>query len=118
MTLQELYINIGEDITPVMSRLMSESLIKKLICMLPEDTTLTDLNSSLAAGDCQKAFVSAHTLKSILSNLGFTKAAEIDTVIVEELRKGTINDIVLNKTAELNTVYDNIMRCILACLNK
>ena len=118
MTLQELYINIGEDITPVMSRLMSESLIEKLIGMLPEDTTLAELNSSLAAGDCQKAFVSAHTLKSILSNLGFTKAAEIDSIIVEELRKGTINDTVQNKTTELNTVYDNIMCCILAYLNK
>lgn len=118
MTLQELYINIDEDITPVISRLMSKSLIEKLINMLPEDTTLADLNSSLAAGDRQKAFVSAHTLKSILSNLGFTKAAEIDAAIVEELRKGTINSTVQNKTAELNTVYDNIMYCILAFLDK
>ena len=71
MTVRECYEELGCDFDKVLSRLVSEALVKKFALKFLDDPSFGQLKTALADKDAETAFRAAHTLKGICLNLGF-----------------------------------------------
>lgn len=86
---QEIMKSYGMDGEATMRRFMGNTkLYIKLLDMLPADNSIHELDDALSAGDLEKAFEAAHTLKGVAGNLGLSPLYDAVCVIVEPLRKG------------------------------
>jgi HPt (histidine-containing phosphotransfer) domain-containing protein len=76
------YINFDEGVKRVMN---NAKLYVKLLTKFKTDTKLDELDSSLAAGDLEKAQTAAHTIKGVAANLSlaelFKQSLELETQI-------------------------------------
>ena len=88
MTLAECYAAMGADLEGIKRRLPKESLIQKLLLMLPRDRSYEELKAGLEAGDYDAAFRAAHTLKGVALNLGVTPLAQSAATLTDALRGG------------------------------
>ena len=73
MNLEECYEAIDSDYDDVMRRLGSETLVRKFVLKFLDDTSFQGLKEGLENQNAELAFRSAHTLKGVCMNLGFTK---------------------------------------------
>ncbi len=91
--IQDAYNQIGADYDDVLKRLMNEALVQRFVGKFMEDGSFAALKEALAAKDVKQAFMAAHTLKGISSNLGFTNlfapVNEITEVLRAESLEGT-----------------------------
>lgn len=71
MTVRECYEELESDFDKVLSRLVSEALVKKFALKFLDDPSFGQLETALADKDAETAFRAAHTLKGICLNLGF-----------------------------------------------
>lgn len=86
---KEVFETYGANYEETMPRFMgNESLYLRLLNMLFEDTNLQKLGEELERGDIEAAFVAAHTLKGVVSNMGLTPLYKAVCAIVEPLREG------------------------------
>jgi histidine phosphotransfer protein HptB len=85
------YEKIGADYDDVLRRLSSEALVERFAGKFLQDQSFSQLEAGLAAGDAQAAFMAAHTLKGICSNLGLTNLYEPVYAITESLRGGSLD---------------------------
>lgn len=114
MTVRESYERMGADYDGLLSRLGSEALIKKFAVKFIDDTSFQDLKQALAAGDAERAFRAAHTLKGICLNLGFDNLYRPSEAITEKLRGGQMDgceDMFKDVETEYNVTVESI-RCI------
>ena len=65
MTVRECYEELGSDFDKVLSRLVSEALVKKFALKFLDDPSFQSLQENLKAGNTREAFRAAHTLKGI-----------------------------------------------------
>ena len=79
MNLEECYEAIDSDYDDVMRRLGSETLVRKFVLKFLDDTSFQGLKEGLENQDAELAFRSAHTLKGVCMNLGFTKLFEVSS---------------------------------------
>lgn len=86
MNLEECYEAMDSDYDDVMRRLGSETLVRKFVLKFLDDTSFQGLKEGLENQDAELAFRSAHTLKGVCMNLGFTKLFEVSSALTEELR--------------------------------
>ena len=86
MTVRECYEELGSDFDKVLSRLVSEALVKKFALKFLDDPSFGQLETALADKDAETAFRAAHTLKGICLNLGFDNLYEVSFDITEKLR--------------------------------
>ena len=82
MTVRECYEELGSDFDKVLSRLVSEALVKKFALKFLDDPSFGQLETALA----DKAFRAAHTLKGICLNLGFDNLFAPSQKLTEKLR--------------------------------
>lgn len=82
MTVRECYEELGSDFDKVLSRLVSEALVKKF-------ALFGQLETALADKDAETAFRAAHTLKGICLNLGFDNLFAPSQELTEKLRGAT-----------------------------
>lgn len=92
MNLEECYEAIDSDYDDVMRRLGSETLVRKFVLKFLDDTSFRGLKEGLENQDAELAFRSAHTLKGVCMNLGFTKLFEVSSALTEELRDKEIKE--------------------------
>lgn len=87
----------GCDVTGALDRFMNDEELY-ILCLqkVTQDASYQGLKEMLYAGDKERAFDYAHTLKGVLSNLGLTPLYEIITEIVERLRhnRGDLSELV------------------------
>lgn len=108
MTLRELYDNIGGNYDDALSRLMNDRLIEKFIRKYPQDGSYAELIDAVNAGDRERSFRAAHTIKGVAGNLAFTELAAAASVLTEQLRPLTDEaDPVL--LAQVTAAHDKIM---------
>lgn len=88
MTLQECYAAMGGSYDEVIGRLRSEKLVQKFVLKFLNDGSYQLLQDSLAAGDREEAFRSAHTIKGVCANLAFNALLESSEALTEALRDG------------------------------
>ena len=86
MTIRECYEELGSDFDKVLSRLVSEALVKKFALKFLDDPSFGQLETALADKDAETAFRAAHTLKGVCLNLGFTSLYKVSAELTEVLR--------------------------------
>ncbi len=86
MTIQEFYGELGVDYSTVLSRLMKDSLVIRLVRRYAQDKNYGLLCEGVETGDQKKAFEASHTLKGIALNLGFEDLAEASSQMTEAMR--------------------------------
>ena len=86
MTIQECYRKMDGDFAQVEKRLSSASLVKKFIAKFPDDESFSQLELAVQAGQCERAFRAAHTLKGVSANLGLTRLFSSVSQLTELLR--------------------------------
>ncbi|MDO4854294.1 MAG: Hpt domain-containing protein [Coriobacteriia bacterium] len=89
-TLKEAYEQMGADYSDVLKRLMNDALVTRFATKFLDDASFDALKEALEAGDAKQAFMAAHTLKGVCSNLGFTNLYEPVYQITETLRGGSL----------------------------
>ena len=70
----------------------NEALYLKLVATIPSESNFDKLQSALAAGDLESAFLAAHALKGVLGNLSLTPLYQKVIEITELLRNKTATD--------------------------
>lgn len=91
MNIEECYTAMNGNYQEVLERLRSEAFICKFVKRFPEDRSFAELKEALAAGDAEKAFRAAHTLKGVCVNLGFSGLFELSSALTEKLRGGELS---------------------------
>ncbi len=92
---EQLYDELKEwgcDIDGAMERFMDDrELYESCLETVLEDASFAQLKVELEAGNVEKAFDAAHTLKGVCGNMGLTPMFDTDVQIVEPLRAGNID---------------------------
>lgn len=88
MTIEECYKTFNGDFEGVCSRLLSSERVAKFAIRFLDTPDFDNLSKAMEKRDWNQAFLSAHTLKGIALNLGFTRFAEVSSNLTEELRGG------------------------------
>ncbi len=86
MTIRECYGELGSDFDKVLSRLVSEALVKKFALKFLDDPSFRQLKEATDAKDAETAFRMAHTLKGVCLNLGFDNLFAPSQELTEKLR--------------------------------
>lgn len=80
-------LKTGIDIDETLRRFCgNEQLWVKFIKKFPDDPCIGGLREAMDTGDCQQMLHSAHTLKGVSGNLGFTHLYESCSALVTALR--------------------------------
>ena len=108
MNLEECYEVMDSDYDDVMRRLGSETLVRKFVLKFLDDTSFQGLKEGLENQDAELAFRSAHTLKGVCMNLGFTKLFEVSSALTEELRDREIKENTTEMFEEVEREYTRI----------
>lgn len=85
----------------------SEALFEKFLNMFLKDKSMSLLLESLDKNDIQEAFLQAHTMKGVVSNLEISSLSEILVPLTDELRENKTEHI-KEKVDELNIRYNAI----------
>lgn len=99
-------IAAGVDYKTTIERFMGkEDLYEKFLFKFIDDRNFAQFEENILNKDVQAAFKSAHILKGLSGNLGFTKMFEIIVPIVEELREGSLDN-AEESLADLKEIYN------------
>lgn len=88
MTIKDLFTEVGTDIAVVMSRFGgNEPLLNRFIKKFPEDPSFAELKESIGTVNYEAIERSAHTLKGVAANLGFSRLSGKSANIVYAVRQ-------------------------------
>ncbi len=85
------YDKIGADYADAKRRLVSDDLVARFAMKFLDDQSFANLEQGMADRDVKTAFMAAHTLKGVCSNLGLTNLYEPSSALTEVLRAGTFD---------------------------
>ena len=88
MNLEKLYQETGGDMAGAVRRLGSIAAVERFLRMFAGDDTFAMLQAAISAGDGQRAFRAAHTLKGLAANLGLVQLGQAASALTEALRGG------------------------------
>lgn len=111
MTTRECYALMDADYNDTLSRLVSDSLIRRLLFKFAESKDLELLTNAMNQKDYETAFRISHSLKGVSLNLGFTKLTDSSCALCEELRDGSPSD---NTNVLLETMTCNYQQVLSA----
>lgn len=86
MTIQECYQTLGGNFARTEKRLPSVGMIRRFLIRFPQDPTFSELCQAMEAGEREKAFRCAHTLKGVCANLGLDRLLDSAGKLTEALR--------------------------------
>lgn len=87
MTFNEAIMKIGVNTDETLRRFSgNEALMEKFILKFPQDTTLDNLEAAIKSKDYKAIEETAHTLKGLSGNLGFTQLFEQSAALVTAVR--------------------------------
>ena len=86
MNLEKLYQEMGGDMADAVRRLGSIAAVERFLRMFAGDDTFAMLEAAMSAGDVQRAFRAAHTLKGLAANLGLVQLGQAASALTEALR--------------------------------
>lgn len=102
----------GIDVESGLARFMgNEALYEKFMKKFCDDKSYAELVQTVADGDCEKAFVAAHTLKGVCGNLSMTKLAQLVSRQVEYLRGGELAP-AADMMPEITAAYEEIIHTL------
>ena len=86
MTLEECYIALHGNYAEAKSRLMTDTLIERVVLKFTSDPSMQQLLDAVAAGAYADAFRAVHTLKGVAANMGFTELQQHASALTEQVR--------------------------------
>jgi HPt (histidine-containing phosphotransfer) domain-containing protein len=98
MTLKQCYEQFNGSYNDVVARFGGEQMVGKFVCKFLDDKSFNDIAKAIREGDCQAAFIAAHTLKGICQNLSIDGLGKSSAELCEELRGGNMKVEELFKT--------------------
>lgn len=112
MTIKDLFIQIGTDNSVVMSRFgENELLLSRFIKKFPQDLSFYELKMAIESKDYNSIEQSAHTLKGLAANLGFSGLSSISADVVYAAREN--KDYLVEELFEtLKKEYETIIEAI------
>ena len=93
----EQYIDIDEGLGRVRN---NKTLYKRMLDMFLNSKETGEFEAFIEQKDCEEASKSAHAIKGIAGNLSLKLLFKLSTDLVEELRKGIINEQALDDYRE------------------
>lgn len=110
--LREIYEIAGSDSKEVIARYGgNEEMLKHFLCLFAQDSSFSELQAALAAGNTEEAFRAVHTLKGICANLGFERLYEKASTMTEFLRRGELDNATPLFTG-LEDEYEKVMEAL------
>ena len=101
MSVNEALMQLGND----------KELYEELLQTFKKESRMNELEASLKSGDVQGAFAAGHALKGEAGNMGFTRLYEALSILVDQLRTGTI-DGTEEMFNSVKSAYDDLMDAI------
>lgn len=86
MTIEAFYAAVGGDYQSTLRRLMVPEIVETFAVRYAQDTTVDRLHRALEAGDAERAFRTAHSLRGLAQNLDFLRLYQAAAVLTEALR--------------------------------
>ena len=86
MDIRECYEALHGDFDQACARLMNERMVTRFVLKVPSDPSMQQLRDAVTAGDNERAFRAAHTLKGVAGNLAFTALYQAASNLTEQLR--------------------------------
>lgn len=87
MQLEEAMRELNMDIEGTLARFSGNgALLERFIRKFAQDTTFQDLKQGVSENDWKKMEISAHTLKGVAGNLGFSRLFQEATGMVADIR--------------------------------
>jgi len=100
----------GIDYEDTMRRFMGNiDMYLKFLNKLPADDNMSRLGEAVSAGDLDRAFEAAHTLKGVSGNLGLKPLYEAVSQIVEPLRRKESRDDYPMLVQQVRTAMSNML---------
>lgn len=112
MTTRECYALMDADYNDTLSRLVSDSLIRRLLFKFAESKDLELLTNAINQKDYETAFRISHSLKGVSLNLGFTKLTASSCALCEDLRDGSPSDIANALLETITCDYQQVLSAI------
>ena len=112
MTIKEMYDMSGSDYQDIISRISSETILKKFLCKFLSDTSYNQLCTAVENRDYKEAFSAAHQLKGVSVNLGFVRLHSSSGKMAEELRAEMYENVEKNMV-QIAQDYKDICELIL-----
>lgn len=98
----------GIDVEASLERFLGNAeLLKKFLRKFSEDQNFKKLELAIGCGDCEEAFVAAHTLKGVTGNLSMTALYHIISEQVEFLRSNNLEE-ATKMMPEVKAEYERI----------
>ncbi len=85
------YDKIGANYADAKRRLVSDELVARFAVKFLNDDSFSKLEQGMADRDVKAAFMAAHTLKGVCSNLGLSNLYEPAAQLTEVLRAGSFD---------------------------
>lgn len=102
----------GVDVDGAGERFMGNmALFERFLKKFPADPHFDELMEAFDAGDTEKAFQAAHTLKGVCGNLSLTRLFQMISDITEHLRAGDM-DSAKEKLPETQEEYEKMIALI------
>ena len=112
MEFQEVIDRLQVDEKALLNRFSgNRALMERFIRKFPQDKTFEELRQAESAGDTEKLFQAAHTLKGISGNLGMDRLYRLCSQLVEELRANRTEHTSEQYTA-IQQEYERIIQCL------
>lgn len=109
MTDREFYESIGSDYDDTVRRIGGEENVHKFLKMFKDDPSFERLSKALSANDAEGSFRSAHTMKGVTINLGFTKLYNASAELTEALRDAPSADGTAEMYERVKKEYSAVM---------
>lgn len=101
--------SIGIELDQALDRCMDcEELYQTLLEMFLEDENFEELQQAVTAGNVERAFQCAHTLKGVTGNIGFEPLFSQIVPLVEIFRKGNFPADIQQNMEELTRRYNEV----------
>jgi HPt (histidine-containing phosphotransfer) domain-containing protein len=93
MTYEEALQEIGVDISVILNRFSGNNgLMEKFVRKFPQDNTFNELKAAIAAKKYDDIETTAHTLKGVSGNLGFTELYTQSAALITAIREKRFAD--------------------------
>lgn len=112
MTVKECYSLIHGNYEEAKERFDSEERVKKFLTMFLKDDNYQKLCEAMEEGNCEDAFLYAHTLKGLCANLSLTVLFEEAKALTELLRGGELSGEAFECFERVKEKYDVARKAI------
>ena len=112
MTIKECYCQAGGTYDVVAARIGNEARIEKYLRKLLTDESYQNMLTALEQENWEQAFLCAHNLKGLCSNLALDPAAQAASVLCESLRHGAPAQDITPLRQELVTAYTRTLTAV------